>query len=114
DIDFEMEFLDNQLAQRPAIAVLHPSVGADETKLAAGGKAIQRSLDERNVEVSAIVHCGIAGAVFRDQDVRDQLLADIRRIADHHIEAAGKRHQKKIPVEQPLSDQSNRIVSVNS
>src|SRR5665213_3383143 len=62
--NFEMEIVRHQFAERPSITILHPPIRADEAELTALHEASQRSLDERNVEIGAVIDRAVACPVF--------------------------------------------------
>ena len=110
-IGFEMKVIGNKLPQRTAIAVFHPTIGTDETKRPLRGKALQRTLDKWDVNISAIIYGMVPCAIFCHQRVRDQFLPNVRRIADHKVELAVQLDQKKVAEDQPLIGKTFRSAS---
>ncbi len=101
DVDLQVEVLGHEIAEWPAIPILHPAVGADEAKMPTLLKEGERALEERDVEVSAIIDRRVARSVLRHQRVRNELLAHIGRVADDEVEPAGQLDEQEITMDQP-------------
>ena len=109
DVSFEVKQLRDQFAQRPAVAVLHPAIRANKSEPAAIGEQLQRALDERDIKIGTVEDRAIARPVFAHQHVGDQLLPDVRRIADDEIKFAIKVLKQEVSAVQPCACQLRRL-----
>lgn len=98
----KVEVFRDESPKRPPITVLCPAIGADESEDPILAKQSKRALDEGNVEIGSIVERGVELAVLGDKRLRDQLLANIRRVADYEIEFALYGGKKKVAGGEPV------------
>ena len=61
------------------MAIFRPAVRADEAEPTIRAEKIARTLDERDVNIRAVVARGVAAAVFEEQRCRDAFLPETRR-----------------------------------
>jgi hypothetical protein len=107
----EVKVAGDQRAQGAAVAVLEPAVGADEREAAVRCEQLEAALEERDVEIGAVVDGGVAAAIFGEQRGGDLLLADVGRVADDDVEVAGERGKEEVVAEQPEVAQGGGVAA---
>ena len=101
----------DHLPQRPAILVLHPAVRADERQHAILAQEAQRLLDERHVEIRAVIERSESPAILSHQRRGDHLLPDVGRISHHKIKPGLQRLQEEVTIHQPRIRQLRRLTA---